>query len=392
MAWLGLDDSDSLEAGCTTELFKRLLERLALPYQDQRLVRLWPFAQTRTRGNAAVAARLKVESFPWETLCNAIEEQWKWLLDECAQGSEPGLILAHQQPCEELYWKAVRNHLEVDEVATSLLGIPHRSWSTSRRRGLVGAAAAIAWRGEHDNTWEYTLYRKSENIGLPRTIDERSIEQLDERFPTTFLNRDPRRKKGLIAPRSPCPVLLGIRGESKQQLREAVTWLRAQPGMEEDAGGMLWRTNQACDDHLMGSITATVEAVPEIRRRGHASVKTSKGEVVAFCEGGPVNKLLQKVIPGDVIEWLGLTHDGVWHLERLRLLKPVLRDRMRPLCDCGKRMKSKGKGQPLRCPGCGYECESAWIGRSIEVVDWVEPEPDRRRHLAAPLSRIGNPS
>jgi len=61
MGWLGLDDTDSLAGGCTTETFHQLL--LGLPKEvevgEPRLVRLWPFAFRRTRGNAALAVELK---------------------------------------------------------------------------------------------------------------------------------------------------------------------------------------------------------------------------------------------------------------------------------------------------------------------------------------------
>mgnify|MGYP000535706250 CR=1 FL=1 len=63
MGWLGLDDTDSLMEGCTTYSFHLLLESLptSVTVVSPRLVRLWPFAQHRTRGNAAVAVELLVE-------------------------------------------------------------------------------------------------------------------------------------------------------------------------------------------------------------------------------------------------------------------------------------------------------------------------------------------
>ena len=64
MGWLGLDDTDSLNGGCTTEVLFRLLESLpdTVSYANPRLVRLWPFAKQRTRGNAAVAVELITEN------------------------------------------------------------------------------------------------------------------------------------------------------------------------------------------------------------------------------------------------------------------------------------------------------------------------------------------
>ena len=57
--WIGLDDTDEREYGCTTHDFNHLLDHLIdceYDIVDPRLVRLWPFAPRRTRGNAALSA------------------------------------------------------------------------------------------------------------------------------------------------------------------------------------------------------------------------------------------------------------------------------------------------------------------------------------------------
>ena len=63
MGWLGLDDTDSLAGGCTTAVFHDLLNGLpdSTSIVTPRLVRLWPFAQRRTRGNAALGIELQTE-------------------------------------------------------------------------------------------------------------------------------------------------------------------------------------------------------------------------------------------------------------------------------------------------------------------------------------------
>ena len=58
---IGLDDTDHIDCAWTTEHFQRLLTRLndsivSFETKERRLVRLWPFAPNRTRGNAALAA------------------------------------------------------------------------------------------------------------------------------------------------------------------------------------------------------------------------------------------------------------------------------------------------------------------------------------------------
>ena len=65
--WLGLDDTDSLDGGCTTLVFHELLDALPCEYGEPRLTRLWPFAARRTRGNAA----LSVEIFADENIISS---------------------------------------------------------------------------------------------------------------------------------------------------------------------------------------------------------------------------------------------------------------------------------------------------------------------------------
>ena len=60
MGWLGIDDTDHINGGCTTHTLYQLISNLPpeFTYQNPRLVRLWPFAAQRTRGNAAVAVEI----------------------------------------------------------------------------------------------------------------------------------------------------------------------------------------------------------------------------------------------------------------------------------------------------------------------------------------------
>ena len=66
MGWIGLDDTDSVEGGCTTWEFHLLLSEIEESGFEinnaPRLVRLWPFAPERTRGNAALSAEIIVNS------------------------------------------------------------------------------------------------------------------------------------------------------------------------------------------------------------------------------------------------------------------------------------------------------------------------------------------
>ena len=70
--WLGLDDTDSLDGGCTTLVFHELLNSLPCEYGEARLTRLWPFADKRTRGNAS----LSVEIFADDSIVEWLDEYW----------------------------------------------------------------------------------------------------------------------------------------------------------------------------------------------------------------------------------------------------------------------------------------------------------------------------
>ena len=71
--WLGIDDTDSLEGGCTTLVFHELLNSLPCKHGEPRLTRLWPFAAQRTRGNAS----LSVELYTDESIVDWLENYWQ---------------------------------------------------------------------------------------------------------------------------------------------------------------------------------------------------------------------------------------------------------------------------------------------------------------------------
>ena len=70
--WFGLDDTDSLEGGCTTLVFHELLNALPCDYGEPRLTRLWPFAAQRTRGNAS----LSVELYADQSIIAWLDNYW----------------------------------------------------------------------------------------------------------------------------------------------------------------------------------------------------------------------------------------------------------------------------------------------------------------------------
>ena len=110
--------------------------------------------------------------------------------------------------------------------------------------------------------------------------------------------------------------------------------------------------------------------------------------IIAFREGGDVNDLLRKLIPGDIICWTGIVspNDSI-HLEKLILINPSPRIESRPNC-CNRTMRSSGKNQHLRCKNCKKTTDKYWVYSrdSVNTNIWVEPSPSNRRHLSKPLS------
>lgn len=368
--WLGLDDTDHLEGGCTTFEFHKLLEALPCPYGEPRLVRLWPFAAHRTRGNAA----LSVEIHPEEGIVEWLDGYWDTHIAPLAgtvsssnhnereqHPADPGMVLFDNQPAEEYYWNAVRGETSFIEGGIQWGG-----------HGRIGAAAACAWR-ENTVTWEGIAWRDGE-----RVVSGQALTKVDS-MEGTFLCRDPRTKRGLIAPRGACPVMFGVRARDLSTAKEATRVLIEAEGTGKISAHRIFVTNQASGDHLQPKMETIVHSLREMKG-GHIEINNS---ILAFKRGGEVNTLAQWLKVGDRIQFNGLLFEGMWHLELLRVLESTTEER--PLC-CGKRMKSMGSGQGIRCPTCKSIMEDTWIqvNRVPPIAGWAEPPSDSRRHLARP--------
>jgi len=394
MGWLGLDDTDHLGGGCTTWTMHQVLAALpdgAFVVDAPRLVRLYPAAPHRTRGNAALAAKLRVECSPTEWL-TWLECTWQDIVlplrnkkttsthnHREQSASDPGMVWFESPPPHDFYLRAVRELVDVKDV-------PKATWSAGGR-GRIGATAAVAWNGKMA-TWEGIAWRK-EAKG-PRQVDGDVLASLDD-HPDLFACRDPRKGRGLVAPRGVSPVLFGLRGTSPEAVSNGVETLLNATTTEPAIAWELHRTNQTSGDHLTSVMQATVTDV-QVRRGGHVTLVTDHAPMVAFRPSGPVAALAATLVKDDVIHALGMMIDGTVHLEGLRHVAGPLRDRQRPRCPaCDRRMKSLGQGQGLRCQTCDHREPQRWIGTEVSPTAWVQPPLDRRRHLAPDL-RNGVPA
>ena len=399
MGWLGLDDTDTVSDGCTTYTLHCLLESLPDDVEASipSLVRLWPFAQQRTRGNAAVAVELTTNNE--QTLLTFLDEFWNEHLQPLKGGvgvsdhdreqspTDPGMVWFDEKPDEaSFYFDTVQRHVSIEEAPK-----PTRSWGG---QGCIGAIAAVVWP-MHSITWEAIAWREQAQwSSKARSVCEQTLAEVAQND-ETFMSRDPRTERSLISPRGTCPVLFGVRAKTQADASSAASALSSAALTEATIGMRVFATNQASDDHLNEVLESTVQSI-EVLSRGTTKIRTDHGDWLAFAQSGNVKLLAQALHPGDRIAAFGLEpHPGVMHIEKLSLCHAVPM-RVRPTClECQRTMKSMGTDQGVRCPTCKARHPDAWIevNRQLETHAWVEPPVDARRHLARPLGwyRNGNP-
>lgn len=399
---IGLDDTDHPEGGCTTfdlnELSRFLIRNIDSAKEiERRLVRLWPFAERRTRGNAALCLLLSINRQDIELLHEILQE---WVPEpdnsEIVNASRPAIVVGSGNAPESWYWETVRKHVSLNDRISSIKSSGYSIITRSDRpHGVIGASAAISWPAS-EFTWELVAWRDPIRVGTPRAVDPETIASISDKHPGTFANRDPTTGRCLIAPRTPCPVLYGIRGLSKSSVIDAHNDLQASDSVEVSFEYGIHKTNQCSDDHLDDIFVGTVTGSPVIGPGGHVSLTAMSGgrneTLLAFKEGGPVNEEIRSMHIGDIILWAGLrSPDDSIHLERVCLIDAVPIIENRPKC-CGTSMKSEGSKSMLRCVKCEKKGKRLWTSKPPRKVGaWVEPPPSHRRHLAKPLSE-GPPS
>jgi tRNA(Ile2)-agmatinylcytidine synthase len=390
LGWLGLDDTDSLEGGCTTEVLHQLIQQLPpnVVVGQARLVRLWPFAKRRTRGNAAVAVELTTEDE--SELIDWLDNHWNKNVLPLAgrvqssdhnereqHPSDPGMVwFSKSVTNQSLYHRGLTQEITIDE-----LPIADASWGG---HGCIGATLAVHWPAE-TVTYEAIAWRKKECSGL-RKLDEKAIKYIDQ-MGDTFLCRDSRLGTSLLAPKGESPVLFGIRTWTKESAEQALLTLANAENTEPVSGSIVFATNQGTNDHLSELFEVEIKAI-RILKGGHTLIKSSSDTFLAFKQSGQISVTSQMLQPGDGIQCRGLrAHDDSIHIEFLRVVH-LSPKKTRPMCPtCSKSMASMGAGQGIRCKKCGYQMEDTWdyVERSIPIDQWIQPPSSSRRHLAKPL-------
>lgn len=429
--WVGIDDTDSSRGGCTTWVLSELL-RLAREegvdlIGEPRLVRLNPNIPWKTRGNAALAARFgrgrgarrrlgEVRGRPlWSFLRGGplpssrekpfLDRAWERVLESSRlgePGTDPALVAVRRQLPARMYYRAVREVVPVAPTRRYLSSVGATVYSKGDGRGVVGASAAIAWPGRKV-TWELIAYRPIEREGARRRVDAGSVRSAARKNAGLFLCEDPRTRRLLVTPHTPCPILFGLRATDPRSPISALAEVRSEPVDR----WVLFRTNQGTGDHLLprmarelrafgsGRVSGHVAEVPTVLRGGHVRLRVVDCEgttldTVAFEPTKTLPRVLRELFPGDRVQVWGSRGPGpAMKLEGLRVLSvaPRWAVGVPPECpDCQRRTRSLGALRGFRCPTCRrrFPPESARRTRlpiSLRPGEY-HPTPSARRHLA----------
>jgi tRNA(Ile2)-agmatinylcytidine synthase len=419
---IGFDDTDSTRQGCTTYVAALLvaeLEKLKVQFPDYpRLVRLNPNVPWKTRGNGALCLTIEYDA----TLEDQIKEIVVSLVEAHSdlewKGTDPGIVFLKttQVPQEIIDFakSALTSIVTVKQAVQLIHKYNAEAYGYNTQQGIIGALAAIGETLTEDHTYELIAYRTPENLGTKRKVDEASIFQMDQNLqPYTFNNVDLEKKRVIITPRGPDPILLGIRGETAQTVKKALSMVKPLEPVER---WMIFRSNQGTDAHLKHAETinqiqpyssvivkGTVSKNPQIIPLRHVvfSIKDETAEVdcAAYEPTGDLRKIARDLIIGDIIEAYGAVKKPTQkrpltiNLEKINVLQ-IKSKSQNPLCPtCGKRLKSMGKNQGVRCEKCKTRFNNLAKTeipekRSLKLELYVTSTRSQR-HLTKPLRRYG---
>jgi tRNA(Ile2)-agmatinylcytidine synthase len=422
--YIGFDDTDSTRQGCTTyvaSLLLKELEKLGATFLDYpRLIRLNPNVPWKTRGNGALCLRVEYD----EVQETEIKERTLSLVEAHSdldwKGTDPGIVfLKTAKIPHELtdFAKNAETTVVTLKEALKLIRKFHaEALGYNTQRGIIGALAAIGETLREDHTYELIAYRKPENIGTKRRVDEESIFQMDQTLQQqTFNNVDLETRRVIITPRGPDPILFGIRGETAEVVKQAFGMVKPLEPVER---WVIFRSNQGTDMHLKrvktlseahpyGSIIAKgkVSRQPEIVPLRHVifALKDMTAEVdcAAYEPTGALRKVARELEVGDEIEVYGAVRKAsagkplTLNLEKIRVLHlaPKTASQNPKCANCGKRLKSMGKNQGLRCENCktrfrDLKKEEVVQERALKTGLYVTSTRSQR-HLTKPLRRYG---
>lgn len=413
---VGLDDTDSKKAMCTTYVTAVILDELknmGFPVAEPpKLIRLNPNCPYKTRGNAALSFSLMAEADEVQVIRGVVLTKVRELADLKERGTDPGVVfLTGRIPASlaKFSAKAVREMVTMDEALDLAKSIGAEVHRFKYGRGVIGALAAIGNKFDNGFTYELIAYRTKVYWGTPRRIDRTSVFEMDAKTkPYTFDSVDYTTGEIRIMPHTPCPVYLGIRGTDPAVVESALKMLKLEEPVERF---VLYRTNQGTDAHLADvkisdakvyssvRIRGLVSSAPSTIRGGHVlfRLKDQTGQIdcAAYEPTKHFRKLVLELVPGDTVTVYGSVkkRQGLpktVNLEKFELLKAAtVTNTQSPKCPkCGRTMKSEGRNKGYQCPRCKFRDPLA-RPMVVELSRRIKPglytvSPRARRHLSKP--------
>lgn len=411
---VGIDDTDSPDGMCTTFLASQIINKLnekgieLLDYP--RLIRLNPFARFKTRGNGGVS--FKIENDDKADLAKEIvlSEVEKLSMFDC-DNTNPGVIFYDGEITKEMQdyaFRAIYEFITIDEAEAFGKSVGCEIHKFKKGRGIIGSIAAISLPLT-DYTFELLAYRSSDNYGTKRKINYESVYRMDkETFPDTFENIDYGENYIAIEPKTPCPVLYGIRSNTVESLETAKGIVEVG---EPIVDSCIFKTNQHTDMHIQKTpnivsmkqfgcyeVIGKVKNKPKIIDGGHMFfyIQDESGEIE--CGAYEPTKGFRSVVsdlhPGDVIRVFGgIGEQNTFNIEKFQVIDLNDIEYENPICECGKRMTSAGKNKGFKCKKCGRKIESdekvpVVIARNLIKSQFYETPVSARRHLSKPLCRM----
>ena len=421
---IGLDDLDSPYGMCTTYAGAVLVSELSqfgVEFMDYPLlIRLNPNIPFKTRGNAAVAIRIRTSPEVYEKLKNVVFTALKDLAHIFFRKTQPGVVfyVSDEYKLDRLlnsiYVDALRGIVTIKGLKKQLnqirVGyIEIYSISNDMGRGAIGAISAIG-SALDDYTFELLAYRRYGRLNENRYIDVDSVVKMDKKlWPYVFDSLDGNRM--LIAPTGPDPVLFGIRGEYPEKLIEAFDMTRH----EDISLWCIFRTNQATGSHIKPvsslkdaypyetvMVRVIVDSVHRLNDKVVLNAIAENTPIVAYIYKiqRPLQSIAMKLKKGDkIIIVIAITskNNGVieGNLEEfipLELSEEIVY-RNPPCPVCCARLKKKGKNE-MYCRKCHFRFKGIFKiaikkhDRDIHTKRRYLPPPRAHRHLTLPNERI----
>ena len=413
--YIGIDDTDSPDGMCTTYLASQIINKFkdnGIELVDYpRLIRLNPFARFKTRGNGGVSLKILDDdkaNLARQIVLNEVE---KLSMFDC-DNTNPGVIFYNGEITKEMEdyaFRAIYEFITIGEAEEFGKSVGCEIHKFKKGRGIIGSIAAISLPLS-DCTYELLTYRSSENYGTKRQIDYDSVYLMDKKtFPDTFENIDYSEDYIAIEPKTPCPVLYGIRSNNVDALHLAKSIVKVN---EPIVDWCIFKTNQHTDMHIQKvdkisdmdqfgcyEVVGEVKNKPNIIDGGHMFFLLSDDSGEIECGAYEPTKNFRKTVshlrPGDIIKVFGgIGEHNTFNIEKFQMVKLNDIEYKNPICECGKRMTSAGKNKGFKCKRCGNKIKSSKkvpivITRNLKNSQFYETPVSARRHLSKPLCRMG---